>query len=103
MSEELLKFLLSELKTIRICCKGRRPDGTPCAAVIEFPVARLKGFFNEAPRCPFCQAEFVLRLAGGAHQDPFEDLAKALNALAGIQKQAEIEFVFPKAQEAERA
>lgn len=93
MSEEMLKILLSELKMIRVRCLGNR-DGSPCGAVIEFPVAKLKGFFSSDPKCPSCKEPFVLGIAGGV-VDPFDQLARTLDAFAGIRTQAEIEFIIP--------
>ena len=46
MSEKLLKFFLSELKTVRLVCHGTREDtGTPCGLTMEMPIEQLASIF----------------------------------------------------------
>lgn len=51
MSEHLLKFLLSELSTVRLVCRAKH-----CGMVAEMPVEKLAAKQHGA--CPFCGQEF---------------------------------------------
>jgi hypothetical protein len=95
MSESLLRFLLSELRTIRLRCKGSK-DGSPCGSVIELPVTRLAGFFGtQPPVCPFCGAQYGVRNMDGTYRNAFELLAAAMKDLASVADKVEVEFVLP--------
>lgn len=90
MSEKLLKFLLSELRTIRICCKGKRLNGAECGAVFEFRLEHLSAAFPNKCECPFCQTTFQAATA----EHPFRLLSESLERLAKL-KTLEVEFVMP--------
>jgi len=91
MSETVLKFLLSELATIRIVCK--KPG---CGKIVEMPLADLVPA-NQARvflTCPFC----------GTGYDPTGQGVSRLHLLAvGLarvqeladQKLVDVEFVLP--------
>jgi hypothetical protein len=84
MSEELVTFLLSELATIRLRCKGTR-EGAPCGAIIEVPLARFKGFFGKGDvACRYCSQSFQLKGSGNSVLDPLGNFAAALERLAHL-------------------
>lgn len=85
MSETLFKFLLSELKTVRVRC---RHNG--CGAVVEIPTAELGHKFGNG-HCPVCQQ--VLQLPGD--NNGFIQLAEAVKNLTGAKSNVEIEFALP--------
>ena len=88
MSETLLRFLLTELKTVRVICK--RKD---CGAVTELPVERLEHAFREF-KCPLCRAK--IRNAPG-EEDVFDLLGRAVRKLhePQVRERIAIEFVLP--------
>jgi hypothetical protein len=83
MSERLLKFLITELRTVRISCKKCN------RAVVELPVDRLDAALSHG-ECRFCGYKF--HDAGGP--DPFHSLRMALDELRNM-KGIEVSFVLP--------
>jgi len=87
MSEHLLKILLSELRLIRVRCKG-------CQSVTTIEVLIRELGANQVlsgARCPFCQNHF--RPPQGPN--PFDLLAKAFNGLDQLGQAVDVEFVVP--------
>jgi phage FluMu protein Com len=90
MSEHLLKFLLSELATIRIRCAA-------CSSVIEVDYKGLGAYFTEN-KCPACKTAFAPR-----HRlntvTTVADFLKTLHAVMDMgrffQEQITVEFVLP--------
>jgi hypothetical protein len=94
--KDTIKFLLSELSTVRIVCKGKRGND-PCGYVSEVPLDHLDTFYNRMSSCPFCNTPFgVLPRAAGTLQDGFGPLAQAIKNLNAVKQQVEIEFVLPE-------
>lgn len=85
MSETVLKFFLSELKVVRIHCKG-----PTCGAIIETDVAKLGAFFAKGV-CPVCGA--VVQPPGNPN---LEKLAQAIDGLSRQTDRLEVEFVLPE-------
>lgn len=85
MPHTTLRFLLSELRTIRLKCLACRTN-----AAIEMPIAkldRIEGFC-----CPICKESF------DANRDGKDYLAMLQDAVSGLQnaaKKLQIEFVLP--------
>jgi hypothetical protein len=74
MSEKLLKFLLSELQTVRIICHAEN-----CGVVTELPLAILaQRQEKKEPRCPHCNASFD---PGKTEKDFLIEFAKAVQQL----------------------
>jgi hypothetical protein len=73
MSKRILKLPLSELKTVRVLCKGKKRGETDCGAVIEMPLARLASIAKNPPTlnaCPFCGTPFHLGETDNKTADP---------------------------------
>ena len=87
MSERLFKFLLSELKTIRVHCQV-----PGCGVVIEVPVDQLDQKFGTM-RCPVCQQQLYAPTERG--ENPFVSLASAMRLFRSDATRAQIEFVLP--------
>jgi hypothetical protein len=87
MSETLFKFLLSEIKTIRITCE-RLHNGQPCGGIAEIPVDRL----GQEVACPVCRNAFPVGLDGNS-LEPLQRVIKTLAALRG--KIGTVEIVVP--------
>lgn len=90
MSEKLFKFLLSELKTVRLVCNNPR-----CGAVIELTVERMRAKCEFA-QCFVCKEDFF-----GPHGSQLNPLTKLADAILEMQKHTkaiEIEFVMPEEQ-----
>lgn len=91
MSEHLLKFLLTELKIIRVRCNR-------CHAVIEIQSQVLAQTF-ERNVCPACQRMFSpIRLPGGdVHpKELFAALQRAIDLSAQFYDEIAVEFVLPQ-------
>lgn len=86
MSEKLIKFLLSELKTVRVHCRHKG-----CGAIIEIPTADLGRKFGGG-HCPICQQ--LLQLPGD--NNGFIQLAEAVKNLTGAKSNVEVEFALPE-------
>jgi len=86
MSEHLFKFLLSELKTVRLHYK--HPG---CGAVIEVTADRLAKVFQEGD-CPVCKLPLVPAVKGAGND--FGRLADVLRAF-GASQDVDVEFVLP--------
>ncbi len=84
MSEQLLRFLLTELKTVRIRCQH-------CKAVVEVTLDRLDKILATGD-CPFCQ-HTLTDAEAGRHQ--LKALAQAVRDLVALKDQVEVEFVLP--------
>lgn len=95
MSEKLLKFLLGELKTIRIHCQGAHRNGEKCGAIIEVAMDRLGETFKNC-LCPFCYTPFQWRDQAGADHNLFHELAKVVENLRSIENCVQVEFVLPE-------
>jgi hypothetical protein len=81
VSEKLFRFLLSELKTIRVICK----NGV-CGAIVEVPVDQaIKTFRND--QCPVCHKSFV--------PASIMSLAIAIQELNQKKDEVDVEFVIP--------
>ncbi len=88
MSEHLLKFLLSELDTVRILC------GNPnCGAVVEVPLGRLRHTFRTY-ECPVCRQPFSLAGEEVGHNW----LLKLQEAVEGLRQadRLKVQFVIPQ-------
>jgi hypothetical protein len=96
MSQTLLKFLLSELKTFRIVCRGK-PDGkTVCGAVLEVSRERLATTFKPKEcKCPVCGEPFHTYEPAGNTRNPFAALAEALARTDSIEDRMVVELVLP--------
>jgi len=90
VSKKLLRFLLSELKTIRVRCKN-----DCCGVITEFVLERLNTP-ELTERCPCCHAEWQTADMSGRPQNAFERLAKALALLKRIEGKVEIELELPE-------
>src|SRR5437868_14678266 len=62
MTETLLRILLSELKTVRVRCKGK--NGT-CPMTYEIPIEELSSAFPY-DQCPSCHQPFYGHSTGPA-------------------------------------
>jgi hypothetical protein len=89
MSEKLLKFLLTELKMVRIICKNK-----DCGAVVELPVDRLENSFKDF-KCPLCR-EGIRDQTN--REDPFDLLGRAIRKFnePRVREHIEVEFVLPE-------
>jgi hypothetical protein len=91
VSEKILKILLSELKIVRIKCKGKHgQNGDPCAMIYEVPIENLASVFQQNC-CPICGKPFYRPDSG----NPLPSLAAALQMVASVNDTLEIEFVIP--------
>ncbi len=82
MSEHLFRFLVGELKTLRIVCKRER-----CGAVTELSIAALAEK-EDAIKCPGCGEPLQRAL------NPYlQDLAKALSKFPT--KEIDVELSLP--------
>jgi hypothetical protein len=81
MSKHLLSFLLSELTTVRVICKG-------CGVIVELPIHDLGTRFREA-KCPLCNRELLAR----DDEDALRNLDNAILAIKKFTDRVEIEFV----------
>lgn len=84
MSERLLKFLLGELKIVRLVCQK-----AGCGAVVEVSVERL-AVALQAGQCPVCRAAYV-----GVGQESLIALARALHDVTLLRDTVQVEFVLP--------
>ena len=93
-----MKFLLSELRKIRLVCQGTRSkeDKTPCGGILEPPLDRLGSAFQlRGCTCPLCGNSFQTFSTAGTGQDPFAPLVKAVTDLQTISDRVEVQFVIP--------
>ena len=86
MSRKLLAFLLSELRTVRIVCKG-------CAAVLEVPIEKL-GNSVATCECKVCGQSFP-RLKDAENRGPFWQLGQAIQQFRTHEAVVDIEFILP--------
>jgi hypothetical protein len=91
MSEKVLRFLLSELETVRLICRN-------CKIVIEMPTSKLADT-DSGISCPTCRAFFPK--GQNKEEDHLGDLARAIWGLKNLGQ--EIEFVIPAGDDAPRA
>lgn len=89
MSERLFKFLLSELKLIRIRCKYES-----CNAVVELPISDLETM-PEIANCPVCKRAILPYPELPKDLVRFSDFARAVRVLGNPKNPADIEFVLP--------
>jgi hypothetical protein len=86
MSEKLFRFLLNELKTVRVRC-GR------CNVTLEVDTELLpKKFYRRT--CPLCQSEYNIPHLPDDY-NPFHDLAKLLRFFNEAKDQVTMEFTLP--------
>jgi hypothetical protein len=83
--EKLLKFRLTDLKTVRIVCCSPK-----CNGVIEIPIDDLKMHMDAMQRCQFCGSNYSTEF-GGADKDLLKHFGKCVAELAACTKFA-IEF-----------
>ncbi len=86
MSETVLKFLVSELRIVRIICQNNK-----CAAVVETTVDDLDRYFR-GWCCPLCKEPFRHDDLGNNF---LTELQNALRGLKKIQDKVQVEFVLP--------
>lgn len=96
MSRELLAFLLSELNTVRLVCRGNYQD-RPCGAVLEIGLAELENLYQRVTKCPLCGQSFGVfpHNSGGVARDGFGPLFRAVADLKAVQDRFGLEFVLP--------
>ncbi len=82
MSENLFRFLLSELGMIRVRCLH-------CKSVVEVATDQLKATFK-GDHCPVCRHPL-----SGATESPFTLLQEALTNFKANADRVEIEFALP--------
>lgn len=87
MSEKILKFLLDELKTVRLVCQA-----TGCGAAIEFSCEHLQ---QTPTKCPVCGAHFFDVASDKPQRDYIKNLLLALHHLEFVRERVKIEFVMP--------
>jgi hypothetical protein len=94
---------LSDLKTIRIACRGKREafesgvrELVRCGATFELSTMDL-GAVLAGPgcSCPFCQTPLATPDRTKKPCSPFERLAEALILLRAVADRVNIEFVLP--------
>ena len=85
MSEKITRYLLSEIKTIRVVCKK-------CGGVVEMPILSASDALTSQMTCRFCNADFE-RLDLSKY-DPFKNLEIIAEAFAKMEKVIEVQFVF---------
>jgi hypothetical protein len=95
MSERLIRFSITELETVRICCKGKHSSGQRCSAVFEFPIKDLDSAFQGslAPACPFCNTDFHLMAADGVATSPFLLLSRLAKVADALKTKTDLQFV----------
>ena len=81
MSRKLLVFLLSELSTTRILCRG-------CKVALELSLAELTQ--RRLTACPLCNADFDPLQTGIG---PLAEFAKAARALQDMAKILDVAFI----------
>ena len=87
MSETILKFLLDEMKIVRLKCRNNK-----CGVVIEMPVNDIDKFIIDC-QCPSCRQSFRGPKDLGS-PDFLEQLSKAFRGLA-LTNGVAVEFVLP--------
>lgn len=87
MSERIIRFLLSEVKTLRIICKR-------CKAVVETPLESSSDALGDGLTCRFCNKP-VKRGSDHPRFNPFESLEAATKAFKEMESDLEVQFVFP--------
>jgi hypothetical protein len=94
MSKHLLSFLLTELSTVRIICKG--PKDKPCGAVVEVPLEKLSTYFQNTERkCPYCENIIAISDQRGNSRDAFGPFRDAVENLKQCSENFEVEFIIP--------
>jgi hypothetical protein len=86
MSEKLLRFLLSELKLVRLLCKK---DGC-VGGVVELPLNRLTVIRGG---CPLCGNPFHLTMPAQEFTNPLTMFAKSAEWLEMQRDNFAVEFV----------
>jgi hypothetical protein len=84
MSEKLIRFLLSELKTVRVLCQ--HPN---CNTVVEVSVEDLPTKYQGAI-CPLCRNTIQ-----APQYNNLVTLGTALRGLASSEDRVKVEFVIP--------
>ena len=83
MSEKLFRFLLNELKTIRVHCGH-------CSVTVEIEIDLLEQKFKTRS-CPVCQEKFELDRVPNDY-NPFRELAKVAEFFEAVKDQVTVEF-----------
>jgi hypothetical protein len=93
MSEKLLRFLLSELKTVRVICNGK-VNGKSCGMIYEMSIESLS---NHIDHCPVCHQKFIFPKPGipNGTIHPLANLADAIEELERRRDGFEVQFVLP--------
>jgi|SRR5262245_1048391 len=95
MSGTIMRLRLTELKTVRVRCKGtvRNADGAaePCPMTYEVDIKALRTSFSNN-QCPRCNQHWG---ASNAPVHLLESLASALMGLTAATDRLEVEFDLP--------
>jgi hypothetical protein len=90
MSEKMFKFLLDELKVIRIICKN-------CKTCFEFPLDNLDKAFYAATyknwACPHCLNPVMGDSTGAPTGGPFNQFLRAVKALKDVHNAVDVQFI----------
>lgn len=86
MSEHLFRFLMHELKMVRVRCKS-----PGCGAVVEVPIEKLGENFSTG-NCPICRNRMT-----PAREDAngFVQLARVFKWFESVSAEVEVEFTVP--------
>lgn len=84
MSEKLFRFLVSEIKSMRVICKNK-----DCGTVLEIPLKKLEDGRGEI-QCPVCKNW----LQKGGINCHLSDLAAALDRFSKLDY-VDVEFTLP--------
>jgi hypothetical protein len=95
MSKQLLSFLLSELKTVRILC--RHPK---CGATTEFDISRVDNVMADFA-CPVCHQKAMLADGDATTENHFRSLQAAIDGIDRARARFGVEFVLPVAEKRE--
>jgi hypothetical protein len=92
MSDQVLKFVLSEISVARIRCKSDL-----CNGVIEIPLGKLSGAAKKLSCCPICSQQFQPADGAAFEADSarpllFKIFAEAVTQLNAMKDKFEIEF-----------
>jgi len=93
MSEQLLRFLLSEIKRIRFRCLACKSE-----AAIDLPIDKLDRLFKDG-ECPLCREQLVDD--GAAGKNPFLALRNACKAFQDLADKFTLELILPDTEDAD--
>lgn len=86
MSEKITRYLLSEIKTIRVVCKR-------CKGVVETSIENASDALSGQLTCRFCNADF--EKPDHSRYNPFKHLEMIAEAFEKMEPDIEVQFVFP--------